>query len=389
MLIASLNVLGKNLLTQINKEKVVLLYPMAIFAVMGLSLFSTIHAYISYPTCEITTGALLGILARFVWVLLFLLIMGCLDEEKKQSLLTTCVTTLVIMNLFACVIQLTFGHPEIFYSLYYSDVQTPLKIPLQMGYFLRGYGLFPSPVNLGPFVLTSLAIALIYKKPILILLCGILSAISMSKTAIVGFPLLVFIYFIYKNLFCKNAKCRITAYGRFKIAFVLLAIILGMTGATLLMIKANPVSKYYYTVFTNPARVFSSRYDPSSESFIASDTIESIRENFFLGTGYTKIRNEFIGDSTYIVMLKEAGFIGLLIYLLSILMIILYLFKKRNAAVLIPFSMLANGVGSSAFLSLYDIAVLLIVLLSCQDVPYKRNFNLCRHKTIELSQNGL
>ena len=112
-----------------------------------------------------------------------------------------------------------------------------------------------------------------------------------------------------------------------------------------------------------PTKALSSRYDVDNTNTWLAETYKVIEKYPLLGTGYTKIRNENIGDSTYVVILKQSGLIGLGIYLATMIGIVIYFIRKKRLFFLIPISTLIVGLGGSFLVSFEHMFFIVVFML--------------------------
>jgi len=118
-----------------------------------------------------------------------------------------------------------------------------------------------------------------------------------------------------------------------------------------LLIEGGFYFEYYLEYLRNPRRALDSRYNDLYVVSSVAETYEVIEMFPILGSGFTKIQNEFVGDSTFIVLLKLTGFVGLFIYLFTMMVVITFFLKKRSMLVLVPISIIISGIGFPAWVA--------------------------------------
>lgn len=335
-----------------NKHSRSAAYPAMIIVIIGLSVFSTNLVDKIRVISEILLQSLTGSLLRFLFLILITMISCTLPYEELKGLVKGAIVFLGVANLVACVVQLTIGVPELFHSLYFSPSVTPLIAPLLAGRFYRAYGLFPSPVNLGPFSLLVGSLGLAFGNKLLFLMGITIGLFSLSKSAVIGFPLLLLLWFFLRLSGFRNIAYSAKRGSRKMISF--LAFICALSGLLLLpglLREQGFFVDYYLRYITDPFSALSSRYDFGSAGIGFSDLREVILDYPLLGSGYTRLTDEFIGDSTYFVLMKQTGLIGTGVYLLTMSAIMIFFFRKKSLFILIPMISLLSGIGGVFFMS--------------------------------------
>jgi hypothetical protein len=93
-------------------------------------------------------------------------------------------------------------------------------------------------------------------------------------------------------------------------------------------------------------------------------TYKIIKEYPLLGSGFTVIRNEFLGDSTYVMLMKTGGLIGLVGYILFNVILIIKLLFKRNTKFIIVISIMLIGFSGSFYHSLLVNILYMYILIN-------------------------
>lgn len=338
-------------LTKVSIENV---YPFMLFSVMLIAVLSTFIVDKIARVSELLFQSLVGIIVRLLWIVIITSLLQRLSNVRISVLLSRVLYTLVIANLIACFVQLFIGLPEMFYALYYSPSITPLRVPLLVGRFTRAFGLFPSTVNLGPFAVLFASAALALRKYLVFVGCLAIGLLSLSKTAIIGLPLIVILWLALKPFLRKvdstSSKRKITKrFASLVIIALGLVFVVGVLPG--LLNERGFYFEYYFAYLRNPLRALDSRYNDLYVVSSIAETYEVIEMFPILGSGFTKIQNEFVGDSTFSVLLKLTGFVGLFISLFTMMVVITFFLKKRSMLVLVPISIIISGIGFPAWVA--------------------------------------
>ena len=326
-------------------------YLILVTFILIVSLMSTVLTNARTSLAEpFLFGTFRGMILCLVWLILVTILLTRLSRKEILSLISKIITFLAVANFTACIVQIFIGLPELFYLLYHSASLTPLETVLAMGRFPRAYGLFGSPVNLGALVLTVSALALILRKRGTYLLSLVIAIFSLSKTAILGLPIVTILWFSLKTLGFGETRKQFSTKRVLGIVFVSFAGVIVLLLLPNILRDRNMPVDYYFKYLRHPIQALESRYDPALGSGL-SETIEVIKQYPLLGTGYTVIKEEFIGDSTYLVLLKTTGIIGLVTYILFMGFIMLFFFQRRSMFILLPLISLMSGVALPAWVS--------------------------------------
>lgn len=253
----------------------------------------------------------------------------------------------------------------IFCNFYFKESLKPLEVFLKIGRFARAGGSFGTPINLGIFSLISFTffnaklIELQLRKEIIIgLICSILCGISsLTKTFIIGMPIIIIINTIIRILFPLRGRKKTNS--KKLIIFVLILILaVTMTGAFIrALVKQSFNISYHFAYLLKPLKALESRYDMNEG--ILSLTIETARNNFLIGVGMTRPFGEFIGDSTYIMLVHNTGLLGSMLFVFIIGILICKSFIKRNlTALMMVFALLICGLAVPCFFNLVGIVVI-------------------------------
>ncbi len=254
-------------------------------------------------------------------VLRFTLLLSLLLDWRfcdKQSIKKVLFYTICINFVFSCVQLLYPPSTALFYSLYWKPSAVPLELAYKSGYFLRAIGTFYSPTILGALSLITFAVFYFEKRynkggiedTAGIFLSVFCSLLALSKTGIVGIPLIIAADMILR--IGRLKKIRLAVRVNFSYIFVLICVSV-IIYALVNVMEANRIPILYYLDFIlNPQAALSTRYE--GETGILSDMNSVIADNMFLGVGEVISKeNIFIGDSSYYTIMYSSGITGLLL----------------------------------------------------------------------------
>ena len=338
-------------------------YPNMLVALIFLAILSTYIIEKRIFVNEILIQGFVGAFFRLIWLLLVMDLLKLLSTDSLLKLINIILFILIFGNLVASLIQLFFGFPEVFYSLYYSPSVTPLSGPLRHGRFYRGYGLFPSPVNLGPAAVLLAAVSLSTRKYFSFFASLFMGLLSLSKSAILGIPIVFFLWLISKILGIRGLNEKLNQSKKIALIIGTILIVIFLPIFINIMEQKGFFVSYYLNYLIKPTKALSSRYDVDNTNIWLAETYKVIEKYPLLGTGYTRIRNENIGDSTYVVILKQSGFIGLGIYLATMIGIVIYFIRKKRLFFLIPISTLIVGLGGNFLISFEHMFFVVVLML--------------------------
>ena len=256
-------------------------------------------------------------------------------NSNPSAVLDDIITPVILINLIVAFIQLTIpASTVIFYEFYYKESVIPLAEMLQLGYFNRAYGTFGTPVLLGVLSLFCFAVYLGFlteKKKIKfihlkLVFSIILGLMALSKTPILGIPLILLIHYLlilYGIIKIKNRKVLLVPLLIVPIAIVVISY-LEKQGTSIL---------WYVRYLQKPFESLTSRYDKASG--LLSNTYSVIRDNLLIGVGSKSFKDVFIGDSMYVRLMYETGIIGTGIYLMILVSTIIKNIRYRNITALL------------------------------------------------------
>lgn len=311
--------------------------------------------FISGKTQTLLMQSYIGLIVNLSWIILISIYFTNYDRNTIIVILDKVIFILLVSNLVAIIIQVGWGLPELFYKLYYKPSLTPLELPLSLNRFTRAFGLFGSPINLSALSLIALAYSLSRKNIINIILSIVIGITSLTKTAIIGIPLIIIFYITLKICYDLSTKFTYNKKQRRDVIRYIYNICIIIASAFVLLSLINILKRnnfyvdYYLSYLTKPFEAFSSRYNINNDEILLGNTYKAISRSPLVGTGYTIITNEFMGDSTYILILKTSGIIGLLTYLFMMIYNIILLLRRRSMFALIPIVILLIGFSIPAF----------------------------------------
>jgi hypothetical protein len=203
-----------------------------------------------------------------------------------------------------------------------------------------------------------------YASLILIISTGI---ISLTKTALLGIPLLTFMSFLV-NLITITPRS-ISQIG-FDTSSIIGYSVLAVSLSLVLYLTYNFLQKsgygyqvlYYISFIFDPLEAFETRY---SESGQLGETIDVTLRYPFFGLGATRAQGEFLGDSTLIRVAHATGVLGLLTHI-SIYVYTLYIILRKSEVlkILVLSSIFMSGFALFTFYTKYGAIALSYCILS-------------------------
>lgn len=341
-----------------------------IYLYLILLLFSSLISVLLYDT-NFNFIAFLGSVRFLLLIIIYSQIIN-----NPDGFFMKVIFTIISVNFFVSIVQLSLPQSvEIFYNLYYRDSLTPLKEVLYFGEFRRAYGTLGSPINLGTISLISFSY--FYSKVLAntanrlvkigILLSVITGLLSLSKTFIIGLPIIFIIGILFKPIIKPSNFSKKDIFVNYlKIIITgIISIIIFLILYRILKNAGLPID-YYLGFISDPLKAFETRYD-SSQGLLTL-TNEVIKENFLLGVGLTNIKGEFIGDSAYSVLLHDAGILGAILFLLFFMLIFKHsYYNKDMTSILLLFTLLLSGFAFTVIVSEIGSLVLFYILLNIKN----------------------
>lgn len=303
---------------------------------------------------RLSTGGFIPIIGSFKLILIILVLSALYNEIKSSydiniyNIIDKFIFAILVVNLLSVTSQLFFPEFSInfFYNLYWSPSNTPLERAVKMGRFTRMYGSFGSPVQFGMVFLIIWAYLLGRyvsgegKKYFWLAIFSLTVGLSgLSKTFIMGVPLLIVISLIFGFIFNKIDK---RVIKRLPLAALIFVIVI--TAGYFILDNNGAFISYYFKFLTNPVKAFYSRYS-SNDNIPFAGTYEVIARYPILGVGPEAIKGEFIGDSSYVKTLHDGGLLSLYILFLSGLYLFIYFVRnKQLVRLLILASIFLGGI---------------------------------------------
>lgn len=289
-------------------------------AFLALLVFSTIVGTTSYGT-DVDMVRLQGV-ARFL--VLFGIMAEFLDRDAVERVLAVVVGA----NALAAVVQMFVpGTAGIFYSLYGRAGQAALQ-----GYALedlipRASGTFNSPVELGTVALLGVAVAWAgmvsgdarRRHRWLLLLSGLAGMLSLTKTFILGAPLVIAGGFALAPLTGGSKPFHLRPRTAALMAVATIGTAFAVVVAARSLSAAGFGVQHYVGYLLNPAEAFSTRYGTGG---LLAGTMEVVRDNPVFGVGVTRVRGEFLGDSAYLWLLHSTGALGAALAAVGLLLLL-------------------------------------------------------------------
>lgn len=296
-------------------------------------------------------------------------------KDNPSIILDNILTPVLFINFVFSVIQLSApSSVNIFYEFYYKDSMTPLKETLKLGYFNRAYGTFGTPVSLGILAVFAFAIYIgfisekkqirhLYLKLVMSIIIGLM---SLSKTAILGIPLTLIVYFLlalFGIIKVKNKKA---------LFIPILIIPIGLI-VIYFLIKQGTFILWYIDYLFKPFEAFITRYDSSTG--ILANTYLIIRDNLLIGVGSKSFENVFSGDSMYIGLMYSTGILGTSLYIVIILISTIRNIKlKHVTAVLCAIAIILAGFAAPIQLNILSVSLLAYIFSKSEmDLNIQKN----------------
>jgi len=322
------NLLSK---TYIVIPKSALLYTITASVLILLSVFSWIA--INAPT-EIGLNSFLGQVKNLVAFIAFVLLLASQSEKDFLNILYYGLFITGVMNLFAVALQVAgIFNVKLFYDLYWTLSNTPLQSMLKIGHFVRGYGTFGSSVQLGAVSLLSYSLGVgeyirgeyTTKWFWLAAIWFFVGLASLSKTFIVGSVFITLLIFIVTPFVYKSSRKRIIRRG---LSLLTLVAAILVSGYFILNARGFYAS-FYYGYLLKPLSSIASRYSFANSEILFHETFNIISKYPIFGVGFQSLSGEFIGDSSYVVILHNSGFVGSAVSILFILYVFHCIIKYK------------------------------------------------------------
>jgi len=261
-----------------------------------------------------------------------LVLLGLFVETFDRRGIETLLLVVLGVNAVLGAMQLVVpGGAGLTQRLYGREGASVLEHYVEWGEIPRATGSFSTPLILGAMALFGLAMAwarmLVDEADAthrwLLLAAGIAGLVSITKTFILGAPIVLVGGLAIRAVQRARAgslqvRSVITVGG----VFVAVAGVLAAAGLYLESLGL-PVG-YYLSYLTEPLTAFTNRYGPGGQM---EEAARVIGDNLVFGVGLTSVRGEFLGDSLYVAQLHRTGLIGALFALA-----VVALLARRNVA---------------------------------------------------------
>lgn len=270
---------------------------------------------------------------------LFVLISTVLNREGIFRVLSAA----VVFNLVVAAAQLFIpGAIETTHTLYAKESQDVLAQYLERGFIPRAPGTLGSPVNLGALALLTFAVAYerilrrgYSKQSAFIVLASVIAGgLAISKTAILGIPLILALGLALRFGQKLVSGFRIVPRRLVRATTVVAAGGIGVWYMVRALSEAGFSILYYLGFILNPLEAFETRY--SGEGAVLNKTIEVTMENWLTGVGFTSPFGEFLGDSAYITAAHNSGISAVIIILLIYIITVCRNVSFKRKSMLLP-----------------------------------------------------
>jgi len=275
-------------------------------------LFLFISTFISF-IFNIGTVNYISLFGSFRFIIIIFLIFNKnlykIEEIYKAFLIIS------IISLVTSLIQLTIhSSTMLFYDLYWRPSMTPIIAAVNMGKFIRGMGTFGTPTLLGAFSLIAFCVFYfrlryngfnwkLFFCVIINFVCGIF---ALSKIFILGLPIIIIIDFLF-YFFNRLHVNKIIIKRKF-FYFLIIGIGIGAISIVWLVKQGIPIL-WYLNYLLKPLDAFATRYDSASGGNLIN-VLSVIKNNILFGVGDVTLKDVFLGDSSYFVLLYNVGLIG-------------------------------------------------------------------------------
>lgn len=304
-----------------------------------ISIFATLFSISKYGS-GVRWIAISGWVRAFVFFLIFSTVLD------RRSIYYSFFVSMVI-NFVASVAQIFIpGAIDITHALYSEEYMSVLDRYLEEGGIPRAVGTMGTPVDLGALSLIAFGISYDrllrlkynYKFFISILISICVGIMALSKTSILGIPILLML-----GVFFNSGLNFYNFFVFYPTRYIYLSFLLSFVGFVIYYLGYTLVEYgynlfYYFEFFRNPLRALESRY---SDSGALGQTIDVAMSNLFTGVGFTAPKGEFLGDSSYVLALHRAGILGVLSVVFTYLIIFYRLIRAKEMTILIPLAALA------------------------------------------------
>ncbi len=291
-------------------------------------------------------GGLIGCIKFIPIIVEFSVLFQDIDKKTVKKDFGIAINIVVFLNTVMVVLQKI--NPSFSTTItdifFYNDDTINSSDQIINGVMTRCYGIFNHPATLGTFSLFAITYNVysnykaIIRYPFIV--CSfIIGLLSLSKTFVLGFPMIVIIMLLVGLKKCRSLRT-IVLY----LSVIVTGIIVILNFETIISVLSanNAYMRYYLSTLYNPFDAFQTRY--SREEGALSFTYEIIKENFLIGVGPNSIKGEAVLDSAPVVIAHNGGVIGLILVTILLLYLLVKIFKtKQNELLLLWAVVLVSG----------------------------------------------
>lgn len=314
----------------------------------------------------------------------FLFLLVLFNEFVDRETIFKVIAAAITVNLIVAVPQLFVpGALEVSHQLYAKESQAVLDNYLDRGVIPRATGTLGSPVNLGVLSLISFALAFeritrlgyTLRRTFTAVVATSAGILALSKTAILGIPLIFATGTLLKFSTTLFGKIRVSPK---RLSTTLGLLSLGGIGLWQLITFLNESGLNiirYISFLDDPLRAFETRY-AGTENTTLDVTMEVVKANWLTGVGFTAPRGEFLGDSTYVLILHAAGIFG------AVLVAALYaslgarVLRKNLLMLLVPlFALAATGFALPTLYTLIGAHVISYVVVDSRKSVFEKKID--------------
>lgn len=271
-------------------------------------------------------------------------------HHSRSKYVLRAIKIVAVINFIAIVIQYLLPQQsfDLFSELYSSNSSTYYLQDTNVwgmggfyqGKYIRYFGIFENPMVMACFCSLALCFFIpkffdsekIKKSDVAYVIILVISGMSSAtKTFVFSLPLIVVMTLVLTlGLSVGNKRRNVRSTSVLLGGFVVItfcAVIIFYDDLYNMIYAFNPMMAHYFGYLKNPISALSTRFGGigTNSSGLLAATIQVIKSNLIIGVGPVSVRNEPIGDSSYIVMLHNAGLVGIFIlalYILSLLSLV-------------------------------------------------------------------
>jgi membrane protein len=303
---------------------------------LNLIIFTISTLLYGFNLNNLTYTSLFGLLK---YILLIVCVPAYYNEDininKKYIVLFR---VAILVNLVGVILQQLYGYTisPFFKDLYLGQFGGYYSSLSVKSIYYRKFGFFPNPMMLGIFSLFSTIVMLQeYSKnnktiDLLSLIFSFATGfMSMSKTFYLGYPIILLAYILRNGL--KSIKKRNLFKNTLPIVAITPILFLVFIGIyDIAKQSSNNSIDYYLRILQDPVRSLETRYSIDSSDILLSETYSVIQEYPILGVGFNRPRNEFLGDSTYVLCLHNGGVVAFLMVISFYILILKNKWKQKD-----------------------------------------------------------